>query len=61
MEYPRVITEDVAYLKRTIGDSHVTTGESNLAKSMQRTSPTMSRIALTWLSGRRRPQMWSPW
>lgn len=29
MRYPRVIQDDVAYLKRTIGESHVSTGESN--------------------------------
>jgi D-lactate dehydrogenase (cytochrome) len=30
MKYPHVKTEDVTYLKETIGESHVTTGESNL-------------------------------
>ncbi len=30
MEYPRVPPEDVARLKQTIGESHVSTGESNL-------------------------------
>lgn len=30
MEYPRVTPEDIAYLKEAIGDSHVSTGESNL-------------------------------
>jgi D-lactate dehydrogenase (cytochrome) len=30
MHYPQVTQKDVAYLKAAIGDSHVTTGESNL-------------------------------
>jgi D-lactate dehydrogenase (cytochrome) len=30
MAYPRVTPEDVAYLKQAIGESHVSTGESNL-------------------------------
>ncbi len=29
MEYPRVTRDDVAYLKQAIGDSHVSSGESN--------------------------------
>src|SRR5512136_567237 len=30
MEYPHVTREDVAYLKQVIGETHVSTGESNL-------------------------------
>lgn len=30
MKYPRVTAEDIEHLKRTIGESHVSTGESNL-------------------------------
>lgn len=30
MTYPRVTPEDIAYLKQVIGESHVSTGESNL-------------------------------
>lgn len=30
MTYPRVTPEDIAYLKQAIGESHVSTGESNL-------------------------------
>jgi len=30
MEYPHVKSEDVSYLKQMIGDTHVSTGESNL-------------------------------